>query len=57
MSEAIRNLTENVANGFGREGSGFMATRYTDIIHPQKEPTRTAEEIIDEIKQKLRGYE
>ena len=57
MSEAIKNLTENVAVGFGREGSEFMVTRYTDIIHPQKEPTRTADEIIDEIKQKLRGYE
>lgn len=57
MSEAIKNLTENVAIGFGREGSEFMVTKYTDIIHPQKEPTRTADEIIDEIKQKLRGYE
>ena len=57
MSEAIKNLTENVAYGFGREGSAFMTTRYTDIVHPPKEPTKTADEIIDEIKQKLRGYE
>lgn len=34
-----------------------MAKSYVDIIYPSNESSETAEEIIDKIKQKLRGYE
>lgn len=57
MSEAIKNLTKTAANGMGGEGAVYMSKSYTDIIYPQKEPDRTADEIIGDIKQKLREYE
>ena len=57
VGEALKNLSENTAKGFGREGAVYMSKSYADIISPPKEPTRTAEEIIDGIKQKLREYE
>lgn len=57
VTEALKNLSENVAKGLGREGSAYMSKRYTDILHPPKEPDRTADEIIDDIKHKLGEYE
>ena len=57
MSEAIKNLSENVANGLGKEGAAYMAKSYTEIVYPPKESDRTADDIIDDIKQKLRKYE
>lgn len=57
MSEAIKNLTQTTANGIGREGAVYMSKSYTDIIYPPKESDKTAEDIIDDIKQKLREYE
>lgn len=56
MSEAIKNLTKTTATGFGREGV-YMSKSYIDIIYPPKESDRTAEDIIDDIKEKLREYE
>lgn len=41
----------------GGEGAVYMSKSYTDIIYPQKESDRTADEIIGDIKQKLREYE
>lgn len=57
MSEAIKNLTQTAANGFGREGAVYMSKSYAEIIHPPKESNRTADDIISGIKQKLREYE
>lgn len=57
VGEALKNISENTAKGFGREGAVYMSKSYTDIISTSKEPTRTAEEIIGAIKQKLREYE
>ena len=57
MTEAIKNLSENVANGFGREGATYMAKSYINIVYPPSEPDRTADEIINDIKTKLREYE
>ena len=56
MSEAVRNISETVAKGFGKEGAIYMAKKYTDIIHPSKKPDRTAEEIIDDMKRKLERF-
>lgn len=57
MSEAVKNLTENVANGIGGEGAVYVAKSYAEIICPPKESDKTADEVIDDIKQKLREYE
>ena len=46
-----------MAKGFGKEGAVYMAKTYTEIIHPPKNSGRSAEDIIDGIKQKLREYE
>ena len=57
MGDALKNISENVAKGFGKEGAVYMAKSYTEIMYPPKESDKTAEEIIDGIKQKLREYE
>ena len=57
VGESLKNISENVAKGFGKEGAVYMAKTYTDIIYPQKDSGRSAEDIIDGIKQKLREYE
>lgn len=57
MSEAIKNLTKTTANGFGKEGAAYMSKSYTEIIYPPKESNKTAQDIIDDIKQKIEEYE
>ena len=57
MAETVKNISENVANGIGGEGATYMARSYTEIIYPPKEPDRTADEIISDIKAKLKEYE
>lgn len=57
VAEAIKNISENVANGLGKEGATYMAKSYIEIIYPPKEDNRSAEDIIDDIKQKLEEYE
>lgn len=57
VGESLKNISENVAKGFGKEGAVYMAKTYTDIIYPQKDSGKSAEDIIDGIKQKLREYE
>ena len=57
VGESLKNISENVAKGFGKEGATYMAKAYTDIIYPPKDSGESAEDIIDRIKQKLREYE
>lgn len=57
VAEAIKNLTKTAADGFGKEGAVYMSKSYLDIIYPQKESDRTADDIINSIKQKLKEYE
>lgn len=60
MAEAVKNISENVAKGFGKEGAVYMAKSYWDILYPDNESTdatETAEQIINKMKQKLKGYE
>lgn len=57
VGESLKNISENVAKGFGKEGAVYMAKTYTDILYPPKDSGRSAEDIIDGIKQKLREYE
>ena len=51
ITEAVRNISENVARGLGQES--YMARSYMDIISPTPEPTETADDIIDRISAKL----
>ncbi len=53
VTEALKNISENVAKGLGREGAVYMSKSYTELIYPQKEPTETADDIIDRISNKL----
>ncbi len=49
----MRYISENVANGLGREGAVYMAKSYVELIHPKPEPTETADDIINRISDKL----
>lgn len=57
VAESLKNLSENVAKGFGRDGMAYMSKTYAEIVYPPKEPDKSADEIIDGIKNKLREYE
>ena len=57
MSESIKILTKTVADYVGTEGTKYMSKSYTDIIYPPKESDKNADEIIDDIKRKLKEYE
>ena len=57
VGESLKNISENVAKGFGREGAVYMAKTLSEILYPQKDSGKSAEDIIDGIKQKLREYE
>ena len=50
ISEAIKNINEILANNF--TGS-YMKGSYTDLLNPQPVETRSAEEIIDGIRNGL----
>lgn len=49
-AEALRIMTENTAKYVG---GGYMKQKYYDIINPKSEETRTGQEIIDMIKNKI----
>ena len=57
VGESLKNISENVAKGFGKEGAVYMAKTYTEVLCPPKDSGKSAEDIIDGIKQKLREYE
>lgn len=57
VGESLKNISENVAKGFGKEGAVYMAKTLSEILYPQKDTDMSAEDIIDGIKQKLREYE
>ena len=57
VGESLKNISENVAKGFGKEGAVYMAKTYSEILYPQEDTSKSAEDIIDGIKQKLREYE
>lgn len=57
ISESIKNISENVAKGMGREGATYTAKSYMEIIKPSRAPDRTADDIINDLKRKLEEYE
>lgn len=50
MTDALRIIGENTAR---YAGGSYLNTRWADIIHPPKEETRTADEIIEHMKRRL----
>lgn len=46
ITDALKVLTENTAHPYG---GTVMTKRYQDILHPQKEDTRSAEEILQDV--------
>lgn len=50
MSEAVKNINEILANNFN---GSYMKISYMDMMKPQKVEERTAEEIIDDIRNGL----
>lgn len=51
VSDSLRLITENTAKM--SQGS-YLKIRYADLIEPRKEETRTANEVINDLKDKLR---
>lgn len=51
IADAMRIITENTAKQYGGQ---YLTLRFADIVEPKKEETRTAEEVITDIKEKLR---
>ena len=48
VTDALKAIAENTARG--PHGGGYLKLRYTDIIDPKPEETRTGEEIVDHVK-------
>lgn len=51
MAETVRLIGENVTR---KTGGSYMKLRYTEIIDPKPEDTRTGSEIVSHMKEKLR---
>lgn len=51
MAEAARILTENTSRF---AGGTYLTARYTDVLQQKPEDTRTAEQVVDHIRKKLR---
>ena len=49
-AEALRIMTENTAK---YAGGGYMKQKYSDMINPKPEETRTGQEIINMMKNKI----
>lgn len=50
MTDAARLISENTAK---YAGGSYQKIRWVDIVNPRPEETRTADEIIEHMKQKL----
>lgn len=53
VGEGIRFISENTTHSAFDGGGGYLNLKLYDILYPPKQDTRTAEDIIDHIKQKL----
>ena len=52
VTDALRLITENTARAIN--GGRYLQARYIEYIEPIKEETRTKEEVITSLKEKLR---
>lgn len=50
VTSALKNINESIANAFAGR---YMQIDYLDLLKPTKEETRTADEIIQHIKDGL----
>ena len=50
IAECLRVITENTAKGFG---GNYINVKFHDMLNPKREETRTAFEVISDIKSKL----
>ena len=53
MARAGKYISENLAK---MVGGGYMEMNYDEIISEKKKDTRTAEEIISDLKEKMRKF-
>lgn len=51
VTDALRSISENTAK-FG--GGGYLRARFADILHPKPEDTRTHDDVVSHIREKLR---
>ncbi len=51
VTDALRMICENTAR---YAGGGYPKARWADIIRPPKEETRTAEEVINHMKSRIK---
>lgn len=51
VTDALRIITENTAKA---SGGRYLQARYAELIEPIKEEKRTADEVITDLKDKLR---
>lgn len=51
VTDALKAIAENSARG--PHGGGYLKLRYMDIIDPKPEETRTGEEIVQHLSEKL----
>ena len=51
VTDALRIITENTAKA---NGGRYLQARYAEMIEPLKEEKRTANEVIIDLKEKLR---
>jgi hypothetical protein len=52
VTDVLRIIAENTAK---QVGGSYIKMRYNDIVDPPKEESRSANEIIDSIRNKLEG--
>ena len=50
VTDALKAISENTAKF---AGGGYIQARFYDILHPQQEETRTGEEIVALMKEKI----
>lgn len=52
VTDALKQITENTAK---LGGGGYLRARFADVLHPIPEDTRTHDEVVSHIREKLRG--
>lgn len=50
MTSALKNVNESLANVYG---GNYLQKDFVEVLHPAPEETRTAEEVIQHIKDGL----
>jgi hypothetical protein len=50
VTDALKAIAENTARYVG---GGYIKARYADLIEPKPEETRTPEQIVDRMKEKI----